>query len=734
MALERETCDAVQAALVERAEPEPWILAHASSCPECAFFKDLSRELSASGALSDADTGLWPFETVLAGARTTGTPLLRRYHVGEPLGSGGQGVVSRALDTETGEDVALKLVRCPPRRAGATASEVFHAHLVRHLGICRVYHTERHGDVRLIVMELIEGQPLDAATAGLDRLQRLAVFRRLCEAVAAAHDAGVLHLDLKPSNVLVRPSGEPVVTDFGLSERLAGGPVRARGGTRRYMAPEQALGAAVDARSDVYALGVLLGELLPGASGRVKRAIERATAESPGLRFPDVRSFARELEGPGQRRRRGLLLAGATIVVAGLLWLPEPAAPRADVFVVGGQGPDGTWTATAEVFDSAAWRWRDAGRLPDRGLPRSCELRAVRSGDDVLVLGGGGATGCADDGATTNRVRLFSISSGTWSAPECQAPCVEHEGSTFWLDRSERERRQRWKQGPCRAEGPCMQFGRNSFVALPLGNEEVFAHAGCAGACTGPNELDQLEYRTTTLPVGLQAAELYQRATGRWTPRPASLRRRSRPKAVALGPLVLVCGRDSEDEGTCEMFDKNASRDAWQPAGRLPGGVADVVMVHVRGHSVLGLQRGHAWLWGDKSLWGHELDWRWEGSFFQPLPLPARGQHGGELTRLRDGRVLLTGGFESDQVVATAQVFTLAPSGAGGDWRPVAPMRRARLNHAAVLLEDGRVLAAGGCGPEALSSAEAYDPARDRWVDAGRLSTPRCRPQAVATW
>lgn len=742
----RSTCEDVQVALVERGEQESWILEHAAACPECRFFKELSRELSGSGALPEppTDSGLGPFEALLAHVQATGT-LLLRYRLQELLGGGGQGVVYRAVDTETGEAVALKLVRCPQPHAGTTASEVTHAHLVRHLGICRVYHTERHGDLRLIVMELIDGERLDEAVAQSPLRHKLAVFKRVCEAVAAAHEAGVLHLDLKPSNVLVRRSGEPVVTDFGLSMRLSGEqPVRSRGGTLRYMAPEQRDDRPVDQRTDVFALGMILGELLQGASGGVKRIIERATAESPERRYPDVRSLVRALDRPERLRRWGRLAAGLApfaVLGVGLLSFRGPTLPGSDVLVVGGHGTDGQWTPSAEIFDGRSWRWRTIEPVPEpgRSQPRTCELRAVRSGDQVLVLGGGGAAGCAV--GTTNQVRVYSLATRNWSLPECQTPCIEYEGSTFTLDRTEKMWQRRWKKAACRPDGPCMLYGRNTFVALSLPNDDVFVYGGCAGACSGPNELDQTEYPMTRgWPVSLaRTAETYRRATRTWTPLLPSLRPRPQPVAAYVGGEVLVCGRGSlfdntEADGTCELFDRNATKDAWGPAGRMPGGASDVVMVSVGTHAVLGLQPGHAWLWGDKSMWGHSPVWRWDGSCFEPLPLPARGHHGGTLTRLRDGRVLLAGGVESDRVVSTAQVFTLEPEGKGGVWKEVSRMRQARRHHAAVPLQDGRILVAGGCGPEPLSSAEVYDPVQDRWIEAGRMSTVRCRPEAVAIW
>jgi hypothetical protein len=572
------------------------------------------------------------------------------------------------------------------------------------------------------------------------------VFRQVCVAVQAAHQAGVLHLDLKPGNILMRDSTSPVVTDFGLAARASDtAEASRRAGTPGYMAPEQVAGGRVDVRTDVYALGVILCELLPHASARLKRLVQRATARDPAHRPADVQALLREIDSPA-RQRRALFGFGGTVAPAmlGVFWLAgrEPDAPRMDVLVLGGWGSDGSWSAAAEAFDAGRMRWRAIDPVPDPGhsAPRTCRMRAVRSGDEVLVLGGGAAGGCADDSATTNRVRVYSLTTRSWSVPGCQTPCVESQGSTFTLDRTERIWWRRWKEGDCRPEGPCMLYGRNDFVALAFPNDDVLAYGGCAGNCNGPNELDQaLEGRTSMA----KTAEVYRRATRTWSPLPPSLLRRPRSSGVTFeqsGPLVCG-GFADEGQDTCELFDRNRiAGTAWRPAGRMPEATTPVmvslgdVLAGLPGDVVLGLQPEHAWLWKGKDWFGDDAEWSWDESFFEPLPLPIREQRHGTLTRLPNGRALLVGGVESDRVVPTAQIFTLGAGGRGGEWREVAPMSQARRFHVAVPLADGRILVAGGCGPEPLASAEIYDPGQDRWVDAGRMPTARCGPEAVSVW
>lgn len=743
-------CGRAQLALID-GRKEDWVASHVAACSECRFFANLSSQLASTDRVETnaplTDLGS-AFEALLDQA-SVGRRSLARYRLEGRIGRGGQGVVYRAVDAETGETVALKVVRSRGAGPDSAASEVALAHLVTHPNVCRVHHTERHGHVRLIVMEFVDGQRLDEALPKLSPAQRLKVFRRVCEAVGAAHAAGVLHLDLKPANILVRAGGEPVVTDFGLATRAseARGSLH-RAGTPGFMAPEQLESGRVDHRTDVYALGVILEGLFPDASGRLKKVIGRATALAPGRRYPDVGGLLYDLDQPARlRRRAGFAAAGLasfTLVGVGLMPLGGVRPASGDVLVLGGRGADLRWHASAEVFNLKSGRWRTIEPVPDpwRSVPRTCEMRAVRSGDEVMVLGGSAASDCS---ATTNRVRVYSLATGRWSVPECQTPCIEHEGVTFWLDRSEPVQNRRWKKGACRPQGPCMLYGRAGFVVSTYANEDVFAYGG-GGA--GPTELDQFDDRPTPMN---RMAELYRRTTRTWQlVTPSLLSRPNVSGAVFPNGGALVCGGWDDlapgpivaQHDTCELFLKNKDIGDWKRAGRMPmgGTVGTLKMVALRDALVLGVQSGHAWLWRSKDIWGDPAEWRWDESFFEPLPLPIRDPRGATLTRLSDRRALLVGVGDSvafsefGRVVSTVQVFTLGPDGKGGAWKEVAPMKQSRRDHAAALLEDGRVLVVGGWGPEPISSAEIYDPVGDRWLDAGHMSTARFQPQAVAIW
>ncbi len=231
-------------------------------------------------------------------------PELGRYRILGLLGSGGMGNVYRAFDTELDEVVALKVLRhdLADRREVVERfrREVKLARRVTHRHIARVFDIGESEGEKVLTMELIDGPSLAEVLAerrSLPVAEALELAMIVCDGLTAAHDAGVVHLDLKPGNVLIERGGRVVITDFGIARALA--EVHATDvalGTPAYMAPEQVEGRVdVDARADLYALGALLYEMVTGQppwSGTSFYAVASARLREPP---PDPRAVRPDL-------------------------------------------------------------------------------------------------------------------------------------------------------------------------------------------------------------------------------------------------------------------------------------------------------------------------------------------------------------------------------------------------------------------------------------------------------
>jgi serine/threonine protein kinase/tetratricopeptide (TPR) repeat protein len=205
---------------------------------------------------------------------TTGSTFANRYQIIEELGKGGMGRVYKVLDKETGEKIALKLIK-PEIAADKKTVERFRNELstarkIRHKNICGMFDLGKDKGSYFITMEYISGQDLKALirqTGELTVGKAISIAKQICAGLAEAHKLGVVHRDLKSSNIMIDRDGNIRIMDFGIARSLETKGLTGDGviiGTPEYMSPEQVEAKEVDQRSDIYSLGIILYEMVTG--------------------------------------------------------------------------------------------------------------------------------------------------------------------------------------------------------------------------------------------------------------------------------------------------------------------------------------------------------------------------------------------------------------------------------------------------------------------------------------
>lgn len=292
-------------------------------------------------------------------------PLPPRYESLGELGRGGMGIVYKARDRETGEVIAIKVLKgdiaSDTQILDRFKNELRLARQITHRNVARLYEFHRSNETVYLSMEFVEGESLRSLLQRSGKLpvdQALTLAKQLASGLAEAHRQSIAHRDLKPENIMLGPHNELKIMDFGISRSFAAD-VTATGaiiGTPAYMAPEQAEGRPVDHRTDIYAFGLVLYEMFTGEQAftgdtavtlalkqirerpkapravdptlpkHIEAAILKCLEKDPGQRFQSVEEAVQALEGAPVRSRRPFpwkaVAVGAAVVVlaAGVAW------------------------------------------------------------------------------------------------------------------------------------------------------------------------------------------------------------------------------------------------------------------------------------------------------------------------------------------------------------------------------------------------------------------------------
>jgi eukaryotic-like serine/threonine-protein kinase len=354
-----------------------------------------------------------------------GAVVASRYEILSPLGKGGMGVVYKAHDRELDEAVALKVLRVDPGGSQEMAhrfrSEIKLARKVRHLNVCAIHEYGQHGPMLFIAMELIDGMDLKQLLLKRGPLPPADAYQlaaQIADGLQAIHDEGIIHRDLKTTNVMLDERGVVRLMDFGIAKQAqAGTGLTATGqvvGTPEYMSPEQIRGQTLDFRSDLYSLGIVVFELFTGhvpfrgdtpaatilkhleetpplegpAANRlpsdVVPLLRKALAKDPADRFPKAKVMAQALRKAGARHRSLSTEVPTPTATIGLA-APERSARRRVV---------GSVAAALVVAGALLYRWQSESERsppPTVSAPASIGARPAEAPTPSTMLPAGAA-------------------------------------------------------------------------------------------------------------------------------------------------------------------------------------------------------------------------------------------------------------------------------------------------------------------------------------------------------
>jgi serine/threonine-protein kinase len=612
----------------------------------------------------------------------------------EEVGRGGMGVVWRAQDDQTGQVVAIKLLRDLYVEDQSyrqrfeheleIARRITSAHVVKVLG-----YGARDG-VPYIAFEFVDGSSLRQMLVqhGPYRWDEVrALLLQLAEGLADAHAAGVIHRDVKPSNILVDSTGTAKLADFGISRALDVTRVtKASGvlGTPAYLAPE----GPIDARSDLYSLGVVAFELLSGSPpfeggtyhevlvahirrppdltkvpAEARPIVAWLLAKDPNARAQTARQLIRVLTGAeGIPALRTVATTSPESTNAPANAQTKLAPPR----------PAHTWAGVPPVASS---RPKGSGTRQAPGIAIAGVVAVI------AVVGAVAAVALSKGGSTPPQTTAPAAVNATASDPAGWAsPGVADGQGGPGLAKASASAQATIQAKPATATGQWLNYGSipaklwgNGAVQLPSGNVAIFSASG------------------SNLQTATTATWLFDPQVGATTAGPTMAASQSVPAIATFGDgSAMIAGgwKDSVPTAAAEILDGATGQ-------------------------------------------------------FVPIPPMSMPRSHATATDIGNGRVLVVGGW----INLNAGVYTATSSAeifdrSTGAWSPAASMSTPRALATATKLQDGRVLVAGGdlswqgsdnqgATQTVLKTAEIYDPGANTWQSAGELSAPRAAASAA---